>query len=89
MSLEEEQRKLAFKTRLKIFQETEKPDTEQNRENLANWRALLAGLETGLLLNSVILSPPNLQSKLPFAFLSGLQLQLDLSLPDPSSQSAC
>ena len=52
MDLDEEQRKLAYQTRLKIFQETEKPGAEQNKENLENWRAILAGLETGLLLTS-------------------------------------
>ena len=45
MGSEEDLRKLGFQTRLKIFQETEKPDLQQNKENLANWRAILEGLD--------------------------------------------
>ena len=50
MGSEEDLRKLGFQTRLKIFQEREKPREQQDLGALADWRAILEGLdrETGM-----------------------------------------
>ena len=48
MGSEEEKRKLGFQTRLRIFQEREKPRREQDLGALEDWRAILEGLDSDI-----------------------------------------